>query len=68
MTRSPRAVVQNRPAESSAGAAAAVVVVIVYLAHITDPGVTAALVLLVGFLPSAITWAVNLVRGRRATT
>ncbi len=64
----PAQTVKNRPAESAGGIAAAVVIVIAYLFDITDPGAIAALVLIVGFVPTAVTWAVELARGRTAET
>ncbi len=55
----------QRPAES-AGVAASVAVLIVTALGVDDPKVYAALVVVVGFVPAAVTFLVELVRGRRA--
>jgi hypothetical protein len=64
MTPKPAQTVKDRPAESGAALAAAVAAIIAYAFDITDAGVIAALVLIVGFVPAAITWTVELVRAR----
>jgi hypothetical protein len=55
----------ERPAESG-GVAGAVALLISYFAGVTDAGVVVAIGVVVGFVPAAITWAVNLARGRKA--
>lgn len=57
--------IASRPAESAGGLAAAVAVLIVYALGIDDPGVFAALTVVVGAVPAAVTFAVNLVRRRQ---
>ena len=52
------------PAETGAGLAAAVAVVIAHFANVSDPATTAALVIVVGAVPVAITFVVNLLRRR----
>jgi hypothetical protein len=54
-------IIKTRPAESG-GLAAAVVVLIAYFLGVDDPGVFAALVIVVGALPAVITWIVELVK------
>ncbi len=56
---------RNRPAES-AGVAASVAVLIVTALGVSDPQVYAALVIVVGFVPAAVTFLVELARGRKA--
>lgn len=55
---------QRRPAET-AGLAGAVVVLIVHVAGVTDPDAIAALAVVVGALPGAVTWLVTLRRSSR---
>lgn len=55
---------QGRPAET-VGVAAAVAVLIAYFAGIDDPGLIAAMAVIVGFIPAAVTWCVELARKRR---
>jgi len=52
----------KRPAEAGTGLAAATAALIAYFAHITDPAVVAALIIVVGAVPTGITWIVNLIR------
>lgn len=54
--------IATRPAESAGGLAAAVTVLIVYALGIDDPGVFAALVIVVGAVPAAVTCLVGLLR------
>jgi energy-converting hydrogenase Eha subunit B len=61
MDRKPTQLVRNRPAETGS-LAAALAVLICYLLGVDDPGVLAALVVVVGALPSVITWIVELVK------
>jgi hypothetical protein len=58
----PKQLVTTRPAETG-GAAAAVAVLIAYFAGLDDPGMLAALTIVVGALPGIITWFVVLIRG-----
>ena len=53
--------VQTRPAETG-GVASSVALLVAYLLGVTDPGVIVALGVVVGFIPAAITWVVNLRR------
>ena len=53
--------VQTRPAETG-GVASSVALLVAYIAGVTDPGVIVALGVVVGFIPAAITWVVNLRR------
>jgi hypothetical protein len=55
--------IKNRPAETG-GLAAAVVVLICYFAGVDNPGVIAALVIVVGAVPAFITWLVVTIRSR----
>lgn len=54
---------KSRPAEIGTGVAGAVAALIAYFGHITDPAVVAALVVVVAFVPTAITWIVHTIRG-----
>jgi len=56
--------VGNHPAETT-GAAGALVALLVAILKIDDPQVYQALIVLVGFVPAAVTWLVLLVRGRK---
>lgn len=56
--------VSQRPAESG-GAASAVALLIAYFAGVQEPGVVVAIGVVVGFIPAAITWAVNLARAAK---
>ncbi len=58
--------VASRPAES-AGIAASVAVLIVTALGVDDRKVYAALVVVVGFVPAAVTFLVELVRGRKGS-
>lgn len=53
-----------RPAETG-GLAAAVVALIVYALGVDDPALVAPLIIVVGSVPAAVTFLVELVRGRR---
>jgi hypothetical protein len=55
-------VLANRPAETTSGVAGAVAALVAYFTHITDPAIVAALVVVVGFVPAAVTWLVTLLR------
>jgi hypothetical protein len=55
----------SRPAEYG-GVTGAVAVLIGHIAGINDAGTLAALAVVVGFIPAAITWAVTLVRKKSA--
>jgi len=57
--------VRNRPAES-AGVAASVAVLIVTVLGVSDPRVYGALVVVVGFVPAAVTFLVEQARERKA--
>ena len=56
--------VTTHPAETGTGAAAAVALLIAYVFHITDRNVLAALIVIVGAIPSGITWLVLTIRRR----
>lgn len=62
MKAAPAAVVKSRPTEATTGVAGAVAGLIVWLAGIDDPRVLGSLVVVVGFVPSAITWLVTTIR------
>jgi hypothetical protein len=51
----------HRPAETTA-LAASLVVLITYLIGVDDPGVIAALTVVVGAIPGIVTWIVELTR------
>jgi mannose/fructose/N-acetylgalactosamine-specific phosphotransferase system component IIC len=53
---------KSRPAETGAAVAAAVSVLIAWLAHIDDATVIAAMAVVIGFVPAAITWVVTTTR------
>lgn len=55
-------VVQRRPAESS-GVASSIALLIGYALGVKDAGVLVAIGVVIGFVPAAITWITNLVRG-----
>jgi hypothetical protein len=55
---------QRRPAELS-GLAGAVTILVAHLLGVTDPETIVAMGVIVGALPAAVTWAVELIRGRR---
>jgi hypothetical protein len=54
-------VVKSRPAETTA-LAAAIVVLIAYFLGIDDPGVMAALTIVVGAIPGIVTWIVEMTK------
>ncbi len=55
--------VTTRPAEIS-GVAGALAYLIAYLFGVDDPGVLVSLGIVIGFIPAAVTFAVELARGR----
>jgi hypothetical protein len=57
---------RERPAETTAGVAAAVAVLICSLLDVDDPTVLGALVIVIGFIPAAVTWLVVTVKNSRA--
>ena len=57
---------QKRPAELS-GLAGAVAILLAGLLGVTNPTTIVALGVVVGALPAAVTWTVELVRGRKAS-
>jgi hypothetical protein len=61
MPSSPKAVVQKRPAETG-GIAAAVALLVAHLLGVDDPTLVAALAVVVGFTPAAITWLVETIK------
>jgi hypothetical protein len=62
MTGNPKDLVTTRPAETGAFAGA-VAVLIAYFVGLDDPGLIAALTVVVGALPGVITWIVVTARG-----
>jgi type III secretory pathway component EscS len=60
----PKAVAQKRPAEVTTGVVGAVVALIAAIFDITDAAVLTSLIVIVGFIPAAITWLVNTIRGK----
>lgn len=57
-------ILKSRPAETG-GLTAAVAVLIAYFAGVDNPGIIAALVIVVGALPAVITWFVELMRNKK---
>jgi len=57
--------VANHPAESTSLAGAVAILLAHFFAGLNDPTVLVALTVALGAVPSAITWLVNLVRGRQ---
>jgi energy-converting hydrogenase Eha subunit B len=57
MAAKPQEIIESRPAETG-GFAAAMAVLICYLLGVDDPGLLAALTVVVGTLPGIITWIV----------
>ena len=57
--------VTRRPAESGTAVAGAVVAVIVWIFGIKNPNVVAPLTIIVGFVPTAISWLVETIRGTK---
>jgi hypothetical protein len=55
---------QRHPAETGAGLAAAVALLLAHIFKLNDQGEIAALIVVVGAVPSAITWLVLLIRRR----
>lgn len=55
--------VKQKPAEA-AGVTSALALLIAHLAGLDDPDVIIAVAVVVGFLPAAVTWTVNLIRCR----
>lgn len=53
----------TRPAETG-GVAGAVALLVAYFAGLHDPAIVTAIGVVVGFVPAAITWTVQLVRGK----
>jgi hypothetical protein len=58
-------VVSKHPAEAT-GVAGALALLVAKALGVDDPDTIVALAIVVGFLPAAVTWLVELVRGRRA--
>ncbi|HEY7197344.1 MAG TPA: hypothetical protein VH306_09155 [Gaiellaceae bacterium] len=56
-------VARNRPAETT-GVAGACALLIARAAGVDDPNLIIAIASVIGFMPAAITWGVELVRGR----
>jgi hypothetical protein len=54
---------QRRPAETTA-AASSVALLICWAAGVDDPAVLAAIGIVIGFIPSAVTWLVVTIRSR----
>jgi len=61
MASRPKRLVESRPAETGAFAGA-LAVLICYIAGVDDPGILAALTVVVGALPGIITYIVVLIR------
>jgi len=55
----------NRPAETG-GIAGGVAILIGHILGINDPGTLAAMAVVIGFVPAAITWIVTLIRGKNS--
>ena len=54
-----RHMARRRPAETAAGVAGALAALIAYIFKIDEPGVVAALAVVLGALPAAVTWAIT---------
>ena len=61
----PVQLIKTRPAESS-GVAAAIALLICNLLGVKDPNTLTALAIIIGFIPAAVTWIVELSRGKSA--
>ena len=59
----PKKAVTKRPAEIGTGVVGAVVGLLAAIFDITDPTILTSLIVVVGFVPAAITWLVNTIRG-----
>lgn len=57
-------IVKNRPAETATPVAMAVAMLIAKLIGVSDVDTVAYLAVVVAFVPAAVTWIVNTVRGR----
>ena len=55
----------NRPAETG-GIAASVALLVAHALGVNDPTTVVAIGVVIGFVPAAITWVVELVRGKNA--
>ena len=55
----------RRPAETSA-VAGAIALLIAWIAGVDDVGVIAAIGVVIGFIPAAVTWLVVTLRGKKA--
>lgn len=58
---------RDRPAETTAGVAAALAVLLCAIFGVDDPTIYGALVIVIGFIPTVVTWAVTLTRARRSS-
>lgn len=56
---------ERRPAETG-GVASALALLLAYVFGVDDPGVIVAIGVVIGFVPAAITWCVELARGKNA--
>jgi hypothetical protein len=54
-------VATRRPAETATGVAGAIAALIIAIFGISDPAIIAPLAVIIGFIPTAITWIVDLV-------
>ena len=58
----PRQKIEQRPAETAAGAAGALAVLLCAIFGVTDATIYGALVIVIGFIPSVVTWIVSTIR------
>lgn len=56
-------IAKKRPAETATGVAGSIAALLVLAFDIDNPAVVAPLVVVIGFVPAAITWLVNTIRG-----
>jgi len=60
-------VATRRPAETTTGAAGAIAALVIAIFDIRDPAIIAPLAVIIGFIPTMITWIVDLViKSRKA--
>ena len=53
-------VATRRPAETTTGVAGAIAALVIAIFDISDPAIIAPLAVIIGFIPTAITWFVDL--------
>lgn len=58
----------RRPAESTSSVASIIAGVVLYLAHVHDDALLIPLAVVLGHIPAAVTWVVELWRARKGAT